>query len=114
VGLAVKHQQLARQVGVFIEHPPVNLMASFCFTSTVLDQGTMFVFALWICVANGSGGFNGHLADSTKPKASVANRSSNLDEFVKNLDELLLPDLAGEIERMLKVHLGLLTYFGDL
>jgi hypothetical protein len=42
--MAVKHPQLARQVGVFIEHPPENLMASFNFTSAVLDEGTIFIF----------------------------------------------------------------------
>jgi hypothetical protein len=52
--MAVKHRQLACQVGVFIEHPPENSMASFSFTSTVLDEGTMLVFGSWIWVANGS------------------------------------------------------------
>jgi hypothetical protein len=69
VGVAVKYQQLARQVGVFIEHPPKNSMASFSFTSAVLDEGTTFIFSSWICVANGLGGFNSHLADSRKPEA---------------------------------------------
>jgi hypothetical protein len=44
VGVAVKHRQLARQVGEFIEHPPKNLMASFNFTSAVLDESTTFIF----------------------------------------------------------------------
>jgi hypothetical protein len=44
VGVAVKHGQLAHQVGVFIEHPPENSMASFNFTSTMLDEGTTLVF----------------------------------------------------------------------
>jgi hypothetical protein len=48
VGLEVKHRQLARQVGVFIEHPPEKSMASFDFTSTVLDEGTTFIFGFWI------------------------------------------------------------------
>jgi hypothetical protein len=29
---------------VFIEHPPKNSMASFSFTSTVLDEGATLVF----------------------------------------------------------------------
>jgi hypothetical protein len=93
VGVAVKYRQLARQVGVFIEHPQENSMASFSFTSTVLDEGTTFIFSSWICIANGSGGFNSHLTDSRKPKAFATTRRSNLDE-------LLLLDLAGEIEKM--------------
>jgi hypothetical protein len=48
VGVAVKHRQLVCQIGVFIEHPPENSRASFCFTSTVLDEGTSFIFGSWI------------------------------------------------------------------
>jgi hypothetical protein len=39
------------------------------------------------------GGLNSHLANSRKPEAPTSTRSSDLDEFVDNLDELLLPDL---------------------
>jgi hypothetical protein len=39
----------------------------------MLDEGTMFVFGSCIYVANGSGGFNGHLANSRKMEASAAN-----------------------------------------
>jgi hypothetical protein len=60
VGVVIKHQQLARQVVVFIEHPLENSMASFNFTSTVLDEGTTFIFSSWICVANSLGGFSSH------------------------------------------------------
>jgi hypothetical protein len=87
VGLVVKYRQLARQVGVFIEHPPKNLMASFSFTSTMLDESTTFIFGSWICVANGLGGFNGYLADSRKPEAFAASRCSDLNEFVNNLSD---------------------------
>jgi hypothetical protein len=44
VGVAVKHRQLERQIGVFIEHPLENPMASLSFTSNVLDEGTTFIF----------------------------------------------------------------------
>jgi hypothetical protein len=46
--MVVKHRQLAHQVGMFIEHPPENSIASFNFTSTVLDKGTTFIFDSWI------------------------------------------------------------------
>jgi hypothetical protein len=85
---------------VFIEHPLENSMASFCFSSTMLDEGTTFIFGSWICISNGSSSFNSHQADSRKPEASTANRCRNLDEFIDNLDELLLPNLVGAIERM--------------
>jgi hypothetical protein len=100
VGAAVKHRQLARQVGVFIEHPPENSMASFSFTSIVLNEGTSFIFGSWICIANGLGGFNSHLADSRKPKASTPTRHCDPDELIDNLDELVLPDLVRQIEKM--------------
>jgi hypothetical protein len=85
---------------VFIEHPPENSMASLSFTSTVLDEGTTFIFGSWICVANGLGSFNNHLVDSRKPEASAATRSASLDKFIDNPNELLLPDLARQIERI--------------
>jgi hypothetical protein len=100
VGVAVKHRQLVRQVRVFIKHPLENSMASLSFTSTILDEGTTFVFGSWICVANGLGGFNSRLADSRKLEASTPTRRSDLDEFIDNLDELLLPDLVRQIEKM--------------
>jgi hypothetical protein len=93
VGVAVKHRQLTRQVGVFIKHPLENLMASLSFTSNVLDEGITFIFGSWICVANGLGGFISHLVDSRKLEASAAIRRSNLDSFIDDLGELLLPDL---------------------
>jgi hypothetical protein len=98
VGVVVKHRQLVRQVGVFIEHPSENSMASFSFTGTVLDEGTIFIFGSWICVANGLGGFNSHLADFRKPEASMPTRCSDLDKFVDNFDEFLLLNHVREIE----------------
>jgi hypothetical protein len=94
VGVVVKHRQLARQVGEFIEHPLENSMASFNFTSAVLDEGMTFIFGSWICVANSLGGFNSHLANSKELEASLSTSSSNLDDFINNLDDMLLPDLA--------------------
>jgi hypothetical protein len=105
VGVAVKHRQLARQVGVFIEHPPKNSMASFNFTSAVLNEGTTFIFSSRICVANGLGSFNSHLVNSKEPEASTSTRSSDLDEFIDNLAELLLPDLAPQIKKISVLHL---------
>jgi hypothetical protein len=75
-------------------------MASLSFTSNVLDEGTIFIFGSWICVTNGLGGFNIHLIDFKKLEASAATRRSNLDSFIDDLDELLLPDLPRQIEDM--------------
>ena len=56
VGLAAKHRQLARQIGV-LASSSANSMATFAFNTTVLHQGTTFVFSSYVCVANGSGSF---------------------------------------------------------
>jgi hypothetical protein len=66
----------------------------------MIDKGTNFVFSSLICAANGLGGFNSHLADSRKPEASTPTRRCDLDEFIDNLNELLLPDLVQHIEKM--------------
>jgi hypothetical protein len=85
---------------VFIKHPPENSMSSFNFTSAVLDKGTTFTFSSWNCVTNGSVGFSSHLANSRVPEASSSTPSSDLDEFIDNLDDQLLPDLALQIKKM--------------
>jgi hypothetical protein len=64
----------------------------------MLDQGATFVFSFWICVTNGTGGFNSHLADSREPETLAATQHSDLDEFIDNLNKMLLPDFAREIE----------------
>jgi hypothetical protein len=56
------------------------------------------VFGSWICVAYGSGGFNSHLAYSREPETSASIRRCDLNEFIDNLDEMLLTDLAREIK----------------
>jgi hypothetical protein len=48
----VKHRQLARQVGVRVEDPLANSMASFQFTRSVPSQGTTFIFGLWESVSS--------------------------------------------------------------
>jgi hypothetical protein len=79
--VAVKHRQLVWQVGVFVEHPLENLMASFNFTNVVLDEGTTFTFGSLFCIANGRGGFNSHLAETreaTAPNRKLCDSRRNL------------------------------------
>jgi hypothetical protein len=104
VGLEVKHRQLARQVGVFIEHPSENLMASFNFTSAVPDEGTTFTFSSWVCIANGSGGFNNHLANPRKPDASSLTSSRGIDNLAYDLGRIKLSDLIGSYASQIKVN----------
>jgi hypothetical protein len=44
------------------------------------------------------GGFISHLVDSRKPEASAETRRCNLDSFIDDLDEVLLPDLPRQIK----------------
>jgi hypothetical protein len=97
-GQAVKHRQLARQVGVRIEDSPANSMASFKFTSAVLPKGMAFIFGSWVCVADGVGYFRRHTIDIMKPKTLVGSFHSKLDEFIDNLDELLIHGSTRKIE----------------
>ena len=60
-------------------------------------QGATFVFGSWVCIANGSGGFDNHLTDPPTLKATT---SESCDELFGSNDHgvPLLPDLAKEIE----------------
>jgi len=62
VGLTVKHQQLARQVGDFAEDHLANSMAN-SGDSSFVPKGTTLIFGSWVCTANGSGGFDSHLTN---------------------------------------------------
>jgi hypothetical protein len=64
----------------------------------VLDEGTIFVFGSWVCVADGTCSVRRHLVNDMKLEASTASQHSSLDGFINNLVETLLPDLAREIE----------------
>jgi hypothetical protein len=86
-----------RQVGVRIEDPPSNSMASFQFTKLVLSQGTTFVFGSWVCIADGEGNFHRFLID-IKPKTPAAFSQSDLDKFVDDLDDLSIHGSATRIK----------------
>jgi hypothetical protein len=75
-------------------------MASFNFTSALLDEGTTFILGSWICIADGLGGFNSHLANSKEPEATSSPTSSDIDDFIDNVDDMLFPNLAEQIEKM--------------
>jgi hypothetical protein len=97
-GQAVKHRQLARQVGERIEDPSANSMASFKFTNGMLPEGTTVIFGSWVCVADGTGDFSRFTIDIMKPKTIAASFHSELNEFVDNLDDLLTHGFVRKIE----------------
>jgi hypothetical protein len=70
---------------VFIEHPPENSMASFNFTSAVLDEGTAFTFGSWLYIADDGGGFNSHLAETRERTASAPASCCDIDGFADDL-----------------------------
>ena len=68
-------------------------------------QGATFVFGLWVCVANGSGGFDSHLTNSPTLKAATPESFSKLAEL-DDQGVMLLPDFAKEIEMKLEDNSG--------
>ena len=76
-------------------------MATFAFSTMAFPQGTTFVFGSWVCVTNGSGGFDSHLTNSPTLKITTSEDSNKLagsdDHGV-----MLLPNLVKEIEARLE------------
>jgi hypothetical protein len=96
--LEVKHRQLARQVGVFIEHPLANSMTLFNFTSVMLDEGTTFTFGFWVSVTNSSGDFNSCRADTREPESSAPALCRDINDLADDLGKIRLSDLIGNYE----------------
>jgi len=80
-------------------------MATFAFSTMAFPQGTTSVFGSWVCVANGSGGFDSHLTNSIEPEA-ITLESRNAIAGSDDHGDMLLPDLAKEIEQKLDVNLS--------
>ena len=76
-------------------------MATVAFSTMAPPQGATFIFGSWVCVANGSGGFDSHLTNSPAPKITTSEDSNKL---IGSNDHgiMLLPDLAKEIEAKLE------------
>jgi hypothetical protein len=72
-------------------------MASFQFTRSVPSQGTIFVFGLWVCIANDAGSFHQFVIDM-KPKTPMAGPRGDLDKFVEDLDDLSIHASAARTE----------------
>jgi hypothetical protein len=68
-------------------------MVSFNFTSTMLDEGTTFIFGSWVCIANGSGGYNSRLANTKEPEAPTTPSCRDVDDLADNLSGIQLSDL---------------------
>ena len=76
-------------------------MATFAFSTMTPPRGTTFIFGSWVCVANGSGGFDSHLVNSPTLKIST---SEDPNKIARSLDcsITLLPDLAKEFKGKLE------------
>ena len=84
------------QVGELANDQQKNLMASFKFDIPAISAGTTFVFGSWVYTADGSGDFSSHFFDTTSMKTL---RQEQLGETTSA--EILLPQLAEEIEKIL-------------
>ena len=75
-------------------------MATFAFSTMAPPQGATFIFGSWVCVANGSGGFDSHLTNSPTLKITM---SEDCNKLARSDDHsiMLLPDLAKKIEAKL-------------
>ena len=80
-------------------------MATFAFSTMTPPRGATFIFGSWVCIANGSGGFDSHLADLPTLKATS---SESFNKLARSDDHgiMLLPDLAKEIEMKLEDNSG--------
>ena len=76
-------------------------MATFTFSTMTPPRGATFIFGSWVCVANGSGGFDSYLTNSPTPKISTSEDSNKIARSC-NHGATLLPDLAQEIEAKLE------------
>ena len=76
-------------------------MATFTFSTMSPPQGATFVFSSWVCVANGSGGFDSHLTNSPTLKIITSEDSNKLARS-HDRGVILLTDLAKGIEAKLE------------
>ena len=82
--MTVKHRQLASTVGRVSDDLSTNSMASSNFNN-ILEKDTILSFEIWICIADGSGGFTSHIAD---PKDAG---SHHADEDLAQIQQHKLP-----------------------
>jgi hypothetical protein len=80
-------------------------MATFAFSTMAPPHGATFGFGSWVCVTNGSGGFDNHLANPPTLKATTS-ESSNKFAGSDDHGVMLLSDLAKEIEMKLEDNLS--------
>ena len=66
-------------------------------------QGATFVFSSWVCIANDSGGFYSHLANPIEPEA-ISSENRNTITGSDAHGDMLLPDLAQEIEQKVDIN----------
>ncbi|RLN00555.1 hypothetical protein C2845_PM06G25080 [Panicum miliaceum] len=65
--------------------------------------GTTFTFGSWICIANGSGGFNNSLANPRKLEESAPTSSHDIDNLADDLGRIKLSNLIGSYASDIKI-----------
>ena len=53
-------------------------MATFAFSTMTPPRGVTFIFGSWVCIANGSGGFDSHLTNSPTLKITKSGDPNKL------------------------------------
>jgi hypothetical protein len=56
-----------------------------------IPQGATFVFGSWVCIANGSGDFDSHLANPIEPEVILSESCITIPDLTKKI-ELKLDD----------------------
>jgi hypothetical protein len=70
----------------------------------VPDEGTTFTFGSWVCIANGSGGFNNHLANPKNPEESAPTSSRDINNLADDLGGIKLSNLIGSYASHIRVN----------
>ena len=73
-------------------------MATFALSTMALPRGATFVFGSWVCVANGSAGFDSYLTNPIELEA-ISSESRNTIARSDDHGDMLLPDLVKAIEQ---------------
>jgi hypothetical protein len=68
-------------------------MTSFNFTTVVLKEGVAFIFGSWVYVANSAGDFPLQIVDTRKPEESAPASYHDIDDLIKDLNEIEFSDL---------------------
>jgi hypothetical protein len=83
-------------------------------STTVPEDGTTFIFSPWVCVANGQGSFDSHIANPMKPEAPSPASSHGVDTLADIPGKIQLSNLVRNYTSHLRAIPYLLINAGNL